>query len=432
MRNEFKLVLVMAIVMMAASLSACNSQETDNKYGIHNYTIVYSDNGKTEYMNYGEGTTEQTVYELASNGKTVAAVVALRMVDEGILALDEQIYPYLDAELLTDDPRLKEITLEELLCHTAGFSPSYELGVDKKIYSNPGEEFRYSGVGYIYLQSVIENASGMTMNQAASKYVFDPMGMKNSTFESAKTVTPYMNLSNAVLYSVLIFVVSFIVLLVIVSIIGKVTKHKLYSFQAGYVGSFIAAGVINAIFLLFFFVSKVFVLFLIIFAVMGLVLILTRKKSILFNVSVPAIMAVTFILGFTLPVSIPVTNDLIAREANCAYSFKSTAEDMSLFCNGLIEIYNDPDDVCNQMFAPAVNIDTENSWGLGIAIESESEDVITYWHSGINSGFQSLYVLYPEQKKYIVVLTNSDSGLDFAIETASVFFGFKGQWQISR
>ena len=416
---------------MAVSFSGCNSQEKDNKYGIHNYTIIYSNDGKVEYQNYGSGTTEQTVYELASNGKTVAAIVALRMVDEGILSLNEKIYPYLDSGLLTDDPRLKEITLKELLCHTAGFSPSYELGVDKKLYSDPGEKFRYSGVGYIYLQSVIENASGMTLDQTASKYVFEPMGMKNSTFESADTITPYMNLSNAVLYSMLMFVVSFLVLLVIVSITGKVTRHKLYSFKTGYAGSYIAAGVINAVFLLFF-ISKVFVLFLIIFAVMGLVLLLARKKSVLFVASAPVIMAVTFILGFALPISVPVTRDVIAKEANCAYSFKSTPEDMALFCNGLMECYNDPDDICRQMFAPAVNVDNENMWGLGIAIESEAEDVTTYWHSGINPGFQSLYVLYPEENKYVVVLTNSDNGLDFAIETASAFLGFKGTWQIKR
>ena len=97
-----------------------------------------------------------------------------------------------------------------------------------------------------------------------------------------------------------------------------------------------------------------------------------------------------------------------------------------------MESYNDPDDICRMMFAPAVVIDQENMWGLGIAIESDAEDVTTYWHSGINPGFQSLYVLYPDQNKYIVVLTNSDNGLDFATETASSYLGFKGKWQIKR
>ena len=36
------------------------------------------------------------------------------------------------------------------------------------------------------------------------------------------------------------------------------------------------------------------------------------------------------------------------------------------------------------------------------------------------------------ENKYIVVLTNSDKGLDFAIENAGAYFGFKGKWQIKR
>ena len=374
MRNTIKALIVFSAVLIGVTLTSCGKQ---NEYGINNYTIVYSDNGAAEYRNYGEGTTE-------------------------------------------------------LLCHTAGFSPSYELGIDKKIYSDPGAEFRYSGVGYIYLQSVIENAGGMTMDQAASKYVFGPMGLKNSTFERAETVTPYMNLSNAVLYSMLIFVASYIVLLIVVSVIGKVTKHKLYSFKAGFAGSYFAAGIINCAFLLFFFVSKVLILFLTVFAVMGIVLILTRKSKKLFYIGAPAVLVLTLISGFTLPVSVPVTNDLIAKEANCAYSLKSTPEDMALFCNGLMESYNDPDDICWKMFEPAVTIDDENMWGLGIAIESDDDGAKTYWHSGINPGFQSLYVLYPEENKYVVILTNSDNGLDFAIETARAYLGFSGQWQIKR
>lgn len=125
--------------------------------------------------------------------------------------------------MLTDDIRMNDITVRQLLCHTAGFSPSFELGVDKKIYSDPGTEFCYSGVGYIYLQNVIENASGMTMEQAARHYVFDPLGMKNSTFENAKTVTPYMNLSSVVIYALAVFVIIFIVLLLIASVIGNIT-----------------------------------------------------------------------------------------------------------------------------------------------------------------------------------------------------------------
>ncbi|MDE7247709.1 MAG: hypothetical protein K2N43_07455, partial [Lachnospiraceae bacterium] len=83
------------------------------------------------------------------------------------------------------------------------------------------------------------------------------------------------------------------------------------------------------------------------------------------------------------------------------------------------------------MFSDAVTIDTVNRWGLGIAIESENEGE-TYWHSGINPGFQSLFVLYPLQDQYVIILTNSDNGLIFAKETASAFLEVDGKWDIKR
>ena len=79
-----------------------------------------------------------------------------------------------------------------------------------------------------------------------------------------------------------------------------------------------------------------------------------------------------------------------------------------------------------------VKIDENNAWGSGIAIEYINETQMTYWHSGINPGFQSLFVLYPEQNKYIVILTNSDRGLDFSKEIARSFLNIDGEWDIKR
>jgi CubicO group peptidase (beta-lactamase class C family) len=83
------------------------------------------------------------------------------------------------------------------------------------------------------------------------------------------------------------------------------------------------------------------------------------------------------------------------------------------------------------MFSPTVEIDGANRWGLGIAIEMLG-DTPTYWHSGINPGFQSLFVIDPEQEKYVVVLTSSDDGLTFAKETAREYLGEDGVWDIPR
>ena len=172
MKKILLLFIIAALKMLMADTvnGAEMAQSLAGDYGINGYSIAYSENGEITFQNYGNGIDEKSVFELASNGKVVSAYIALKLVDEGKLCLDEKIAPYLKPDLLTNDIRMNNITLRQLLCHTAGFSPSFEFGVDKKLYSDPGMEFRYSGVGYIYLQSVIENVSGLTMEQAARHY----------------------------------------------------------------------------------------------------------------------------------------------------------------------------------------------------------------------------------------------------------------------
>ena len=105
---------------------------------------------------------------------------------------------------------------------------------------------------------------------------------------------------------------------------------------------------------------------------------------------------------------------------------------MSLFCKDLMKKTAEENGAFAEMFAPNVIIDDKNAWGLGIAIEYTTENEPMYWHSGINPGFQSLYVLYPQENRYIIVLTNSDRGLDFSKAAARDYLGINGVWDIKR
>lgn len=419
------------IIISAFTAYAAGNNELAIKYGINDYSIAYYENGQVNYENYGKGIDENSVFELGSNGKTVTAYIALKLVQEGKIGLDDPIVPFLDSNLITKDERIKKITLRQLLCHTAGFSPSFELGVDKKIYSDPGKEFRYSGVGYIYLQNVIENVSGMSLENAAKHYVFEPLGMKNSSFEYKKTVTPFIRHSSVVLYSFAGFILAFIVLFAIMSVIGAISKFKLFDLKKAFFISFVIAGLLNTAFMLFVLVSKVAFIFWIYFLLIGIILILVRKKSGLYFSLMPVLTITILIIGFTVPISVPSTNDIIPRKANSAYTLRSSSKDMALFCNELMKTYNNGDDENKEMFSTAINIDEKNAWGLGIAIESENTGE-TYWHSGINPGFQSLYVLYPIDNKFVVIVSNSDNGLDFSKDIAKDYLNVDGIWDIKR
>ena len=421
-----RIIYMFGVLIMIMVASGCNS-----KNGIKN-SIAYGENGTVIYENTGNKINEDSVFELASNGKVVTAYIALKLVDEGLIGLDDKIYPYLDDKYLTEDERLKEITLRQLLNHTAGFSPSYELGIDKKTYSDPGEEFCYSGVGYIYLQNVIENVSGMSLEEAAGQYVLNPLNMNNSTFEKRKTVAGHMNMSSAVLYAFVVYIIVFVVLFLIVFAIGKITKNKYYSLKAGMAVVFVLAGIINTVALLIIpNVSKSLYIFLIYFAISGLILLVGRKNSKLFYLCIPVLTTVILVLGFTIPVSIPVTGDLLPRGANAAYSLKSTSKDMAKFCQKLLDEYAAGNNAVSEMFSDSVAIDETNSWGLGIGIEQKSGRK-TYWHSGINPGFQSLLVIDPIENKYAIILTSDDKGLSIAKSAAKDFLGIDGTWDIPR
>lgn len=427
-------ILILCAISISASAQDSNAfiESFAKEHAVHTYSIAFRQGTQPLAFINTDSATENTVFEVGSNGKMVAAYIVLKLVENGKLTLDSKIFPFLNEELLTDDANLQEITVKQLLLHTGGFSPSYEFGIDKNIYFEPGTKFQYSGVGYIYLQRIIEQVTGLSVESAAKEYVFIPLGMNDSTFEGAKTVMSYMVSSTAVLFSLLVFIASFIVLFSIGAILKRVMKGKIISLQRVFLITFVAAGVINAAFLLLYplsVISKGIVIFIVYSLIAGLLLFITRKKKKLFYATFLGYTFLFVALGFGLNVTVPVPSNLVPGQANIAYSLKSTSKDMALFCEELLIRYNDGDSAISEMFQPAVVIDEQNSWGLGIAIENTQQG-LTYWHSGINPSFHSLVVLSPANNSYVVVLTNSGKGLDFAKETSGKLLGINGVWDI--
>jgi CubicO group peptidase (beta-lactamase class C family) len=292
----------------------------------------------------------------------------------------------------------------------------------------------YSGVGYIYLQNVIETVTGLPIESAAREYVFTPLGMNDSTFESAKTITPYMRLATAVMFSMVVFIVSYIALFAIGVIIKRIAKGRAITTRGIFCAVFAVASVVNVAFLLLYplaVLSKVVVVFAVYALIGGAILFAAKNKGQLLYVGFISYTAVFIALGSILNTPVPVTGDLVNGEANAAYSLKSTSRDMAAFCEELMARFNASDGIVKDMFQPGIQIDDQNSWGLGIAIE-DTEQGLTHWHSGINPGFQSLVVLYPASDSYIVVLTNSDKGLEFAKNASRTLLEVNGIWDIKR
>jgi CubicO group peptidase (beta-lactamase class C family) len=128
----------------------------------------------------GDPVTDETLFEAASMTKPVFAYVAMRLVDEGRLALDRPLVDYRRPDYLADDPLLARITVRDVLRHSSGL-PNWASGPLATI-APPGSGYHYSGEAFVWLQLIVEQALGMSLDDAMRDRLFGPAGMSRSTF----------------------------------------------------------------------------------------------------------------------------------------------------------------------------------------------------------------------------------------------------------
>ncbi len=150
-------------------------------------------------------TTTETIFEAASTTKFLTAVLALHFVQDGMIELDKDVNSYLKSWQVPENEFTKEekVTLRRLLTHQAGL-PSTNFDHDETVgYPTlldvlngespalnqpatpelvPGSQWQYSNVAYDVIQLLLEDVSGKTFQQIAVEIIFEPIGMKNSTF----------------------------------------------------------------------------------------------------------------------------------------------------------------------------------------------------------------------------------------------------------
>jgi CubicO group peptidase (beta-lactamase class C family) len=148
-----------------------------------------------------------TLFQAASISKPVAAVGALRLVDDQRLALDEDVNARLRSWKLPENEltAAKKVTLRMLLSHTGGLTVhgfrGYMPGEDVptlpqvldgakpansaavRVAAAPGTNFKYSGGGYCIVQLLMTDAAGGTFPEILRERVLEPLGMKQSTYE---------------------------------------------------------------------------------------------------------------------------------------------------------------------------------------------------------------------------------------------------------
>jgi CubicO group peptidase (beta-lactamase class C family) len=155
----------------------------------------------------GAAVNTDTLFQAGSISKPVAALAALRLVEQGKLSLDADINDYLTSWKLpaSGAAKGKPVTLRNLLTHTGGMTvhgfPGYAAGVTVpttvqvlnggapantpaiRIEAEPGKVWKYSGGGYTLMQLAAADASKKTFPALLRDTVLAPMGMTRSTYE---------------------------------------------------------------------------------------------------------------------------------------------------------------------------------------------------------------------------------------------------------
>ncbi|MBW3624574.1 MAG: beta-lactamase family protein, partial [Armatimonadetes bacterium] len=130
-----------------------------------------------------------TAFDLASLTKAVVtAPLVLDLVAKGRFTLETPIRHWFDQ--LEGEHR--EITVGQLLLHTSGLPPglskrfrtSAEASVARQpLRYPPGRRFLYSDLDYLLLGRIVEIETGMTLDEAARKTLFLPVGMEQTCFQ---------------------------------------------------------------------------------------------------------------------------------------------------------------------------------------------------------------------------------------------------------
>jgi len=171
---------------------------------LHRYSCGWNDYAHTVPVNGRE------LYDMYSCTKPVTVTAAMRLVEEGKLALDAPVSNYLpewkDAYLLEDGKRVaprRAATIRHLFTMSAGLDYNFSKEpileviresdgsastreivcsfVQSPLCFHPGEAYRYS-LCHDVLAAVIEVVTGMKYSEYLAKIIFEPLGMHDATF----------------------------------------------------------------------------------------------------------------------------------------------------------------------------------------------------------------------------------------------------------
>jgi CubicO group peptidase (beta-lactamase class C family) len=143
----------------------------------------------------------ETIFQSGSVGKQFAATAVMMLVEEGKVGLDDPLTKY-----FSDAPTSwNEVTVRELLSHTAGFGDYPDKFDFRKDWTEdellkmvegipltypPGTKWDYSNLGFLTLGILIHRVTGEFYGDFLQQRIFQPLGMKTTRIISEADIIP--------------------------------------------------------------------------------------------------------------------------------------------------------------------------------------------------------------------------------------------------
>ncbi len=186
-------------------------QAIAQKYGIPGVAVGVWADGRENYACYGVTSIDNplpvdqdTLFVLGSVTKTYTATALMCLVAKGLVELKAPVRRYVPELNLNDEQAATEITVLNLLNHTAGLD--WRVNVDTgegddalarevaklcelKQIAPPGIRASYSQAGYDLAGRILEKVTSLTYESAVASLLLEPLGLSHSFFSRDDVMT---------------------------------------------------------------------------------------------------------------------------------------------------------------------------------------------------------------------------------------------------
>lgn len=303
-----------------------------------------------------------TLFQAGSISKPIAALGILKLADQNLIDLDEDVNKYLKGYKIPENKYTKntKVTLRAILSHTAGLNvsgiegyqendklPTTEELISGKgniekivVQHKPNTNWSYSGGGYTIAQKVLEDVTNQSFEDFMKNEIFTPLEMNMSTYEQPLPKHLRENVSNGY------------------GIDGSEIDGKWQVFPAK-----AAAGLWT-----------------------------TPSDLAKYCIEIQNILSGK-------------ENGIVSKEI-------------------VNEMFSNPFNVAlNEALPPSLKDEPDDYWGLGPIVMGSKDNVI-FKHGGSNAGFKSNYTAFVNKGEAIIIMTNGDNGYSLIYEIEKALSDF--------